>query len=133
MSESMRAPPLITSILIIDDEDEFRELLRQMREQAGNGVIEARHGREGLQHYRVTPTDLAITDIFMPEDERLEKIRALRHEFLQVKVIAITGVGQRGSFDVLRVAKQLGAPQTLRKPFGLQDLCETVQDFLGAS
>ncbi len=54
-------------ILIIDDEDELRSMLRQMLEQAGHEVTEAVNGAEGIQLYEQDTHDLIITDIIMPE------------------------------------------------------------------
>jgi YesN/AraC family two-component response regulator len=78
--------------------------------------VEARDGREGVQCYRTAPTDLVLTDIWMPEQEGLETIRALRREFPAVKIIAMSGSREFGSLDVLRVAEQFGALHMLEKP-----------------
>lgn len=57
----------IATILIIDDEESIRALLRTTLEGAGHEVKEASNGRIGLELYRFRPTDLVITDILMPE------------------------------------------------------------------
>ena len=56
-------------ILIIDDEDQPRRMLQQVLIRAGYEVVEARDGNQGLQLFRVSQTDLIITDILMPEKE----------------------------------------------------------------
>lgn len=109
----------MASILVIDNEPEIRDLLRAVLEGAGHTVIEASNGREGLVLYRQQPADLVITDIHMPELNGLDLILALTHEFLNAKVIAISGAhGEDAS--ALNVAKLLGARQTLQKPFSLE-------------
>ena len=54
------------SILVVDDEDQIRQLIRETLEQAGYHVTEARDGKEALQQYRLAPADLVIMDILMP-------------------------------------------------------------------
>jgi CheY-like chemotaxis protein len=103
-------------ILIIDDDAYFRALLRRVLVQAGHEAVEACDGREGVQRYRTAPTDLILTDIWMPEQEGLETIRALRREFPAVNIIAMSGSGQFRGLDVLRIAEQFGALHTLEKP-----------------
>jgi CheY-like chemotaxis protein len=103
-------------MLIIDDDAEFRALLRRALVQAGYEVVEACNGREGVLCYRTAPTDLVLTDIQMPEQDGLETIRALRREFPAVKIIAMSGSRELGGLDVLRIAEQFGALHTLEKP-----------------
>ena len=57
----------MATILIIDDQESIRALLRTMLEAAGHKVMGASNGRIGLDLYRQKPTDLIITDILMPE------------------------------------------------------------------
>ena len=120
----------MTRILLIEDDDQVRNMLRAVLEQEGYSVGEARNGREGVAHCRTTPAVLVITNILMPEQEGLETIRILRQEFPAVKIIAISGGGQRGNLDFLAVAQQLGALRTLRKPFAMQELRTAVEDVL---
>ena len=115
----------MASILIVDDEEPIRQLLRSILEGDGHRVIEAANGREGLTLYRQAPTDLVITDILMPERDGMEVTLELTREFLDAKVIAMTGA--TGSQNFLNVAKLFGARQLLQKPFGLQEVRRAVQ------
>lgn len=116
----------MASILIIDDEPETRALLRAVLERAGHAVSEASNGREGLALYRQQPAELVITDILMPELNGLDLILALTREFLNAKVIAISGApGEDAS--ALHVAKLLGARQTVQKPFSLDTVRAAVE------
>ena len=117
-------------ILLIDDDSQFRGMLRQVLGREGYEVVEARDGREGIARYRSTPTDLIITDILMPEQEGLQTIRELRHEFPGVKIIAVPGGGSVGTLKSLRIAKLLGAQRTLWKPFDLAELRQAIRDVL---
>jgi len=57
----------MATILIIDDEEAVRALLRTTLEAVGYKVVEAGNGRIGLDLYRLNPTDLVITDHTSPE------------------------------------------------------------------
>ncbi len=115
----------MATILIIDDEEIIRGLLRSALEAAGYEVVDAANGREGLELYRHRPADLVITDIIMPELNGLDMLLELTREFLHAKVIAISGVG--GEKNVLDVAKLLGARRTIQKPFSMPQLLDAVR------
>ncbi len=116
------------SVLVVDDEDQVRALLRTTLEKAGYQVVEGRTGKEGLERYRESPTDLVIMDILMPGKDGLESIMELRSEYPAAKIIAITGGSQNvGSMDFLDVAKMMGARRTLHKPFQLKELLEAAE------
>ena len=112
-------------ILIIDDEEIIRVLLRSALEEVGYEVTEAVNGREGLKLYRHRPADLVITDIVMPELNGLDMLLELTREFLHARVIAISGAG--GEKNVLDVAKLLGARQTFQKPLSMPHLLGAVR------
>jgi CheY-like chemotaxis protein len=117
-------------ILVIDDEDMIRDVVKEMLEVEGYVVTTAANGKEGLQIYRKELPDLIITDIFMPEMEGLETIRALQQDFSRVKIIAISGGGERGMISFLSYAKRFGALRTLQKPFSREDLITSVREVL---
>ncbi|MBI5316889.1 MAG: response regulator [Nitrospirae bacterium] len=116
------------SVLVVDDEDQLRQLIREILEQAGYQVTEARDGKEAVIQYRLAPADVVIMDILMPEQDGLETTSTLRREFPNVKIIAITGSSEMiGILSFLDVAKMLGAHRALQKPFEMQTLLDTVQ------
>jgi DNA-binding response OmpR family regulator len=117
-------------ILLIEDDEQFRRMLRAVLEHEGYVVEEAQNGRQGVANCRATPADLVITNIIMPEQEGLETIRILRQEFPAVKIIAISGGGAWRNLDFLSVARQLGAWRTLRKPFEMRELRAAVGEGL---
>ncbi len=119
-------------ILVIDDDEQFRPMLRRMLQCAGYEVVAAANGMEGIRLIRREPADLVITDIFMPEKEGLETIRELHQEFPQLKIIAISGGSdQTQEFSALPYAGKLGATGTLAKPFRRDELLKLVRDVLG--
>lgn len=116
------------SVLVVDDEEAIRQLIRNTLEQAGYQVHEAADGREGLRRYRQTPVDLVIMDILMPDQDGLESILTLRREFPEAKIMAITGGSDMiGILNFLDVARMLGARRTLQKPFEMNQLLAAVQ------
>ena len=115
----------MATILIIDDEESVRLLLRSALRAAGHEVVEAVNGREGLALYRRRPTDLVITDIAMPEMNGLDMILELTRYFLDAKVIAISGLGREK--NGLDVAKLIGARRTMQKPFSMLQLLDAVR------
>lgn len=115
------------SVLVVDDQDQVRQLIRETLELAGYEVDEARTGKEGLERYRTKSADLVLMDILMPDQDGLEGIMTLRREFPDSRVIAMTGASETiGIVNVLDVAKMLGARQTLHKPFELKVLLDVV-------
>ncbi len=120
----------VARILIIDDDDELRSMLRQMLEQAGHEVTEAVNGAQGIQLYQQDRPDLIITDIIMPEKEGVETIIALRRADPDLPIIAISGGGRLDATDFLTMARKLGARRTLSKPFRRDQLFEAVGECL---
>ena len=112
-------------ILVIDDDELIRSLLRIALEGAGHEVLEASNGRLGLELYREKSADLIITDIAMPEMNGLEMMLDLTKNFLNAKVIAISGVLE--SEGQLKVARLLGARQTFQKPFDMRKLLGAIR------
>ena len=120
------------SILIIDDDEQTRILLRRVLEETGYLVSEAANGQDGLRQFRQTPTSLVITDLLMPDMDGLEVTMALHRESPTLKIIAITGGS--GKRDFLDIAKHLGAHCTMKKPISIVELLQTVQqELLGES
>ena len=117
-------------ILIIDDDDSVRAMLRLTLAHHGHTVIEARNGKEGLERFAPAAADLLITDIVMPEQEGLGVLMELRKRQPPVKIIAISGGGQQSAVDYLHMAKLLGATKVLAKPFSNEALMAAVNELL---
>lgn len=120
----------MADILIIDDDDQFRVMLRNLIERNGYEVIDASGGQEGIRLYRENPTDLIITDLIMPDKDGIETIQELKQNFPDVKIIAISGGGRLGPQDYLYLAKMLGAQRTLTKPIELPELLKAIEELL---
>ena len=120
----------MSKILLVDDEDMTREMIRHALELRGYEVIEASNGDEALRLNRSSPCPLVITDILMPDKEGLETIMELRREFPDSKIIAISGGGGVGRIDYLEAAQKFGAQATFQKPFELAKLFAAVESLL---
>jgi DNA-binding response OmpR family regulator len=118
----------LATILLIDDEEQVRMLFQIALEGAGYRVLTAESGQHGLRLFQHQEVDLALVDIFMPEMDGLEVIPRLRAIRPTSKIIAVSG----GSWewDYLDSAKHLGANDTLKKPFSLQELLDAVSSQL---
>jgi CheY-like chemotaxis protein len=119
-------------ILIIDDEPLLRSVLRSILERNGHTVEDAPNGRAGLALWHQTPSDLVLTDIFMPELDGIEVILQLTRVWPQPKIIAMTGGAQSGDFTstVAPAALRLGAQHILLKPFTVQTLLTAISAVL---
>ena len=115
----------MATILIVDDEDPVRDLLRRILEEDGHEVREASNGQDGLNLYRQAPADLVITDILMPARDGMDITLELTREFLDAKVIAMTGA--TGDRNFLSVAKLFGAREILKKPFTVDEVRRLVR------
>ncbi len=125
-SKPVEAAPVI---LLIDDEEAFRSVLKQVLLNAGYEVIEASNGAEGIKSFHERPANMIITDIIMPEKEGIETIIELKKAYPDVKMIAMSGGGWYGTDIDFDMAKKLGA-RTLDKPFALQELLDVVDELL---
>lgn len=120
----------MATILVIDDEQSIRGLLKEILEKEGYRVIEAENGREGLALYQKHPVDLVIMDLLMPDTDGLEATLQLTREYVDAKVIAMTGA--QGDRNFLEVAKLFGARRTFEKPFDITKLVQVVKEELAA-
>ena len=119
----------MASVLIIENDDAVRELLRTALATAGYSVREAANGRLGINAFRKMPADLVITDIYMPDKDGLEVIEALRRTHPTVKVLAISGAS--GTIGYLREAQALGAARVLAKPVSIPTVLHVISEILG--
>ncbi len=115
------------SVLVIDDDEQLRRMIREMLETQGYRTVVAPNGREGFRLLCLEPADLVITDIYMPEKEGLETIRELKRNWPAIKIIAISGGSNLlNDYPTLTLAKKLGATCTLEKPFSYGELLSLV-------
>ena len=117
-------------ILIIDDDDSVRAMLRLALLHFGHTVTAARDGKEGLQMFWQGSVDLVITDIVMPNKEGLATVMELRRDHPTLGIIAMSGGLAHDAPLYLKLAGNFGANRTLRKPFELTELLTAIKEVL---
>ncbi len=118
-------------VLVIDDDEQTRALVRHMLDREGHEVEEAVDGADGLRLFGKSPPDVVLTDINMPGLDGHDMIEAIRMQHPDVPIIAISGGGPVGREELLLKASALGADQIIMKPFEFRQLVSAVERALG--
>jgi CheY-like chemotaxis protein len=121
----------MSRILIIDDDPAVRQATQLLLECEGFEVVATGDGRTGVTIACAHPFDAVIVDIFMPEMDGLETIKALRASNPRLQIIAVSGAligGPTGAPDFLNMATKLWNIKTLHKPFRPSDLMRTIRE-----
>lgn len=106
-------------ILVVEDEEDIRELLRYNLEKEGYRVTPVSSGEEALQAVRSAPPDLVLLDLMLPGLDGLEVCRALRQDpqTRNLPIIMLTAKGEEA--DIV-AGLELGADDYITKPFTLR-------------
>jgi CheY-like chemotaxis protein len=124
-------PQAAQQILVVDDNPDILCVMQAALEQAGYEVQTAAEGGQALELLSKRNAGLLITDIFMPGQDGIETLRECKSRFPQTRIIAMSaGGGSGGKLDYLPAAALIGADATLRKPFEVDQLLETVRKVL---
>lgn len=117
-------------ILVIDDDIDFRNLLRLHLSLAGYALEVAEDGVEGGKALLERPPDLVLSDIDMPFLNGFELLSLLRAEeqTASIPVILLSG---HSDDDTMSKAMKLGAADFLTKPVTLEDLMASIRTCLG--
>lgn len=121
------------NIVLVDDDEAVRVIVRMALERMGYEVREASNGREAMRLLAEKTPDLVLTDIIMPEQEGIETIGAVRRKYPAVRVIAMSGGGRISATDYLQTAISMGADAVLAKPFANEELEELVAKVLASA
>ena len=117
------------TILVIEDDDRVRTLLRDILVFGGYRVIEASDGRSGMRYVeKGDRIDLVLTDLGMPEMNGWEVARMTKERVPHLPVILITG--WRLSPDEKKM-KESGIDRIIGKPFQVNDILDAVGLFRG--
>jgi len=116
-----------TKILVVDDNQDIRDFMQIALEAAGYSVHTAMEGEQALAMQREFPADVLVTDIFMPGREGISTIEGFKAEFPGTRIIAMSAGGGTVKRDFLSAAALIGVNATLRKPFTVTQLLETVR------
>jgi signal transduction histidine kinase/CheY-like chemotaxis protein len=117
------------TILVVEDEDEIRKLVRKVLEQLGYKVLEAEDGVRGLSVYQAHRTKIAgvILDLTMPKKSGLEVLASLRNLNPAIRVILSSGYS--AAAQKLDLPK-LGVMAFLQKPYVPNELARTLRNVL---
>jgi DNA-binding response OmpR family regulator len=115
-------------ILLIDDDDDLRNVVEESLRRAGFEVTAAKNGMEGLQiSIRSGHSfDLVVTDLEMPEKAGMEIIVELKKVRPNLKIIAMSGGGLHRPTALLTASAVVGADVTLAKPFSAAQLINAI-------
>jgi CheY-like chemotaxis protein len=120
------APPQTVpgaKILVVDDSEEVREVLRELLSRHGYTVVTAPDGESGLVELETRTFDMAMVDLGLPGISGLEVARRLKQRWPATRIALMTGYGDRmGPED----AQSKGVDFVLAKPFSLDQLRSVV-------
>ena len=114
-------------ILVVDDEEPLRELLRKELARAGHTVEVASRGEEGLARYREEIYNVVLLDIRMPGMDGVQVLRQMRSESTIPEIIMLTG---HGTIESAVECIKLGAYDYLTKPVKLDEIDLVIQKAL---
>jgi CheY-like chemotaxis protein len=112
------------TVLVADDSPDVRKYLTDVIRTAGHRVVEAANGLEAMSQLEKVPVDVAVIDLYMPEQDGFELIHSLRYRRKGLKIIAISGAAPHE----LHIAKLLGAEKTLSKPVAPRVLLDSIRE-----
>lgn len=117
-----------TTILVVDDEIFFRNLLREILTQNGwNDLLEAADGAEAVRMYGEHAPSLVLMDIYMPDKSGIDSTREIISMDPEAKILICSGVGYDQD---LQAALQAGAKDVIYKPFFETEVVELVRKTL---
>ncbi len=112
------SPPY--QVLVVDDDPEFRTLVRLLLADSEFAVCEAADGARALLLMRQRPFDALIVDIIMPDGDGLETIVEVHKLYPECRIVATSGASFRNFY--LQSARLLGARIVLEKPIARDQL-----------
>ena len=116
-------------ILVVDDDDDIRALLRELLERAGYEVVDAPDGRAGLRALYAVRPELVLLDVSMPQLDGWQTLERLR-DLSDVPVMMLTA--RAAELEKVRALKA-GADDYVTKPFGRQELLARTEALLRRS
>jgi signal transduction histidine kinase/DNA-binding response OmpR family regulator len=118
------------SIVVADDDEVNRTLVRELLEEVGFEVRTASNGELALQLVRLAPPDLLLTDLVMPVIDGMETVRVLRSD-PGSRALPVIAMSASASDYTSEEALQAGCQAFLSKPLRLPDLLKQIGELLG--
>jgi len=119
----------VKNILLVDDDDGFRESVRETLSLSGYEVHEVNNGADALKCLKTMNIDLLITDILMPELEGIELSSLVRDINPDLHMIGMSGGGRIG-FDYVKKASNTHFNSFLAKPFQREELLNEIKKYI---
>lgn len=116
-----------TKILVVDDDDVIRLMIRNIIAKIGSITLEARNGNEAIAVFKQEQPQLIITDILMPDKEGLETIRDIRAIDPKARIIAMSGGGATQNLSFLQLAQKIGVNHVMVKPIKPDELINAIK------
>jgi two-component system chemotaxis response regulator CheY len=117
----------MAKIMVVDDSEFMRKVLRNILEAGGHKVIEAKSADEAYERFLKENPDVVTMDIVMPSKDGIEAVRRLKEAKRNVKIIMISALGHQKT--VMR-SLEAGAVDFIIKPFTADDVLESVNAVL---
>lgn len=118
------------TVLVIDDDESVRALIRRVLEGANYPVVEVQDARRWREACGPAGPSLAVVDLFMPDRDGFETIAELQRELPSVPIVAVSGSVPIATASALAAASHMGADRVLPKPFTPQQLLDVVRSLL---
>ena len=109
----------MAKILIVDDEQSYRQLISLVFEESGHTIHTAKNGRQGIELLNEEPADIIISDVKMPDMNGIELLREVKKVAPDLGMVLMTAFA---SVDTAREAFILGADDFIQKPFDVEEL-----------
>jgi two-component system response regulator RegX3 len=116
------------TLLVIDDEEPFRDFLQGVLEDRGYRVITADSVEQGLRAMACSAVDLVITDMMMPDMRGSELVALLRNKGSKIKILAMTG--HPAGDAALAASEAFRVDGVMYKPFSAKEIVAVVQGLL---
>ena len=122
----------MTRILVVEDEQSFSDALSFMLRKEGFDVGVAADGQLAVDMFEQTGADLVLLDIMLPDEDGLEIVGKLRHNFRTARVPIMLVTAKTTELDKVK-GLDIGADDYLTKPFGVMELISRVKALLRRS
>lgn len=117
----------MAKVMVVDDSEFMRKVLRNILEAGGHKVVEARSADEALEKFLKESPDVVTMDIVMPDKDGIEAVRRIKQVDPKAKIIMISALGHQKT--VMR-SLEAGAVDFIIKPFTADDVLESINAVL---
>ncbi len=117
----------MTSILVVDDDDDFRESLLDTLTDFNYSCEQSVSAIQAIQQLKDCYFPLILTDVLMPDQDGLFLVNYIKENGIDSKIIVMSGGGKLTSDYYLNMAKDFGVDATLKKPFSEEEIISTIR------